>query len=167
VWSVTAIWIWGWSRVYYLKMLSMPRWYSIRDECGAMTKRNQQVYKQSVQSSTCPSATLSTTNPTWTDVRLKLDLCSAMPATNCLSCCTDRGGTIIWDMYRYMALTSGRIIRIPCSCRSQWIYKQFNYFVGRTNHSSQIPYMHGISCLQQRGISSKIHGIFPQTTHLV
>jgi len=107
-------------RVCYLKMVSMPRLYSIRDECGALTKWNQQVYKQSAQRNTCPTATLSTTNPTWADVGLKLGLCSAMPATNCLSCCTDRGGTTIWDRYPYMAfiLDSNRI---HYSCSSLWI----------------------------------------------
>jgi hypothetical protein len=42
---------------------------------------NQQVYKQSAQSNTCPSATMSTTNPTWTDMGLKPSLSSVIPAT--------------------------------------------------------------------------------------
>ena len=96
--SATAIRIGVGRRACYLQMLSMSRLHSIRDECGAVTKWNQQVYKQSAQRNTCPTATLSTTNPTWADVGLKLGLCSAMPATNCLSCCTDMGGTIIWDV---------------------------------------------------------------------
>ena len=107
-------------------MLSLPRLYSIRDKCGTLTKLNQQVYKQSAQRNTCPTVTLFTTNQTWADVGLKLGLCSGMPVTNCLSCCTGLGGTIIWDMYPYMAFTSGRI-RIPYSCSSQRIYKQFDF----------------------------------------
>jgi hypothetical protein len=55
---------------------------SIRNEYGAMNKWNQQVYKQSARSNTCASATLSTTNPTWTDVGLKLGMCSAIPTTS-------------------------------------------------------------------------------------
>jgi len=103
------------------------RLYSIRDECGALTKWNQQVYKQSAQRNTCLTATLSTTNPTWADVGLKMGLRSAMPATNCLSCCTDRGGTTIWDRYPYMAFISGRI-RIIYRYSSLWIYKYLIYF---------------------------------------
>jgi hypothetical protein len=34
---------------------------------------------------TCPSATLSTTNPTWPDLGLNLGCCSGKLATNCLS----------------------------------------------------------------------------------
>jgi len=142
----------------------MLRLYSIRDECGALTKWNQQVYKQSAQRNTCLTATLSSTNPTWTEVGLKMGLCSAMPATNCLSCCTDRGSTIIWDRYPYMAFISSRI-RIHYSCSSLWIYKQFDFFIGRTQHSSQIPYMHGIPSLQQWTISSQVRGISPHKTH--
>jgi len=118
-----------------LKMLLLPRLYSIRDECETLTKWNQKVYKQSAQRQICPTVTLSATNPTWADVRLKLGLCSAMPATNCLSCCTDRGGTIIWNMYPYMIFISGRIIRIPCSCSSQW--NANNLFFYRQNTAFQ------------------------------
>ena len=144
----------------------MPRLYSTRDECGTLTIWNQQVYKQSARRNTCPTAPLSATNPTWADVRLKLCLCSAMPATNCLSCCTDRGGTIIWDMLHYMVFISGRIIRTPRSCSSHWIHKQFvSFFIGRTQHSSQMPHMDGIHILQQWAISSQVRGISSRKTH--
>ena len=120
----------------------MPRLYSTRDEWGTLTKWNRQVYNQSARRNTCPTAPFSATNPTWADVRLKLCLCSAMPATNCLSCCRDRGGTIIWDMYHYMVFILGRIIRTPRSCSSHWIHKQFVcFFIGIKQHRKRwIPY---------------------------
>jgi hypothetical protein len=37
------------------------------------------------QRKTCPSATLSARNPTWTDPATNLDLCSERPVTNHLS----------------------------------------------------------------------------------
>jgi hypothetical protein len=40
---------------------------------------------------TCPNATLSTTNPTWTDPESNPGLRSERPATNCLS-----HGTALW-----------------------------------------------------------------------
>jgi hypothetical protein len=58
-----------------VKIIYHKRWMWSSD------KMTQQVYKQSAQSNTCPSATLSTTNPTWTDMGLKLGPCNAMPAT--------------------------------------------------------------------------------------
>jgi hypothetical protein len=43
---------------------------------------------------TCPSATLSTTNPTWTDLGVNPGLCGERPATNCLSHVTAKGWSI-------------------------------------------------------------------------
>ena len=147
----------------------MPRLYSIREECGTLTKWNQQMYKQTAQRNICPTATLSATNPTWADMRLKLGLCSAMPATNCLSCCTDRRGAIIWDMYPYMIFISDRIInRYHVAVAVNEYTKKFVFcffFIGRTQHSSQIPYMHWIPSLQQRAISNQVRGISTRETH--
>jgi hypothetical protein len=40
---------------------------------------------RSTRGKTCSTATLSTTNPTWTDPESKLGLCDGRPATNRLS----------------------------------------------------------------------------------
>jgi hypothetical protein len=40
---------------------------------------------RSTRGKACPSATLSTTNPTWTDLRSNPGLRGERPATNCLS----------------------------------------------------------------------------------
>jgi hypothetical protein len=45
-----------------------------------LTGKNRSTWRE-----TCPSATLSTTNPTGTDPGSNLGLRSEMPATNCLS----------------------------------------------------------------------------------
>jgi hypothetical protein len=45
--------------------------------------------KQRNQGTMCPSAILSTTHPTWTDLGMNLDHCSETPQTNCLSYGTD------------------------------------------------------------------------------
>jgi hypothetical protein len=45
-----------------------------------MTGESQRTRRQ-----TCPSATLSTTNPTWTDPGTNLGLHGERPATNCLT----------------------------------------------------------------------------------
>jgi hypothetical protein len=50
----------------------MERWWSDNEE-----------EKGSTQTKTCPSATLSNTNPTWTGVELKPALCAEMPANYC------------------------------------------------------------------------------------
>jgi hypothetical protein len=40
---------------------------------------------RTIRRETCPSATLSTTNPTWTDLGVNQSLCSEKLAANCLS----------------------------------------------------------------------------------
>ena len=140
----------------------MPRLYSTRDEWGTLTKWNRQVYNQSARRNTCPTAPFSATNPTWADVRLKLCLCSAMPATNCLSCCRDRGGTIIWDMYHYMVFILGRIIRTPRSCSSHWIHKQFVCFFYR--HKTAQEAMNPVPPIPRAGKPLPTT-VFPLTTH--
>ena len=67
-----------------------------------------------------------------------------------------------------MVFISGRIIRIRCSCSSHWIHKQFAwFFIGRTQHSSQMPHMDGIHILQQWANSSQVRGITPRETHSI
>jgi hypothetical protein len=51
---------------------------------------------QRIQRKSCPNATLSTTNPTWTDKGANLDFHSERPATNRLS----HGTAILTDQTR-------------------------------------------------------------------
>jgi hypothetical protein len=63
---------------------------------------------------TCPSATLSSTNSTWTDPGSNLGLCCERPATNRLSHGTAKSWTIL----------SGRIIYLPCPS-TLMLYKSY------------------------------------------
>jgi hypothetical protein len=59
-----------------------PRWYMSMESHGGMilTGENRRTRRK-----TCPSATFSTTNPTWTSQGANPGLCGEMLATNCLS----------------------------------------------------------------------------------
>jgi hypothetical protein len=63
---------------------SSPTWHTCMDSDSGkiLTEENQELKRKP-----CPSAILSTTNPTWTDPSANLGLHSERPTTNCLSHC--------------------------------------------------------------------------------
>jgi hypothetical protein len=61
---------------------SCPRWHMSMERHGGMI-RTEEIRRN--RRTACPSATLSTTNPTWTDPCANSGLCSERPATNCLN----------------------------------------------------------------------------------
>jgi hypothetical protein len=61
---------------------SSPRWYLSIESHGGMILTGE---NWRTQRETCPSATLSTTNPIWSDLGVNPGLCIEMPASNCLS----------------------------------------------------------------------------------
>jgi hypothetical protein len=67
---------------------------------------------RSTRGKTCPSATLSTTNPTWTDPGSNPGLRDGRPATNCL-----RHDTAIKSMLMYSELI------FVCVCSSDYFVK--------------------------------------------
>jgi hypothetical protein len=74
----------GWGWVYLIRrplsgLLYQPR--MIDDECGNRSNENWQG-KPKYSEKTCPSATLSTTNPTWLDLGSNPGRRSDKPATN-------------------------------------------------------------------------------------
>jgi hypothetical protein len=76
---------------------------------------------------TCPSANLSTTNPTWTDMGANQGLCGERWLTNYLSHCTTfrtmvrHGLFIIYDLYTMSSSTSGQgVSAVACTVAYGW-----------------------------------------------
>jgi hypothetical protein len=55
------------------------------DDCGAISRVNEWQGKQKYLGKTCPSAALSTTDPTWLDLGSNTGCHGGKPASNCLS----------------------------------------------------------------------------------
>jgi hypothetical protein len=66
---------------------SSPTWHKLESDGGMILTGEP----KNSEKKTCPSATLCTTNPTWTDPGAKPGLCGERPATNRL-----RHGTVWW-----------------------------------------------------------------------
>jgi hypothetical protein len=69
----TLWWTWKWAVFYQILQVMEHQWNEINR------------VKPTTRRKTCPSATLSTTNPTWTDLGSNPSLRSERPATNRLS----------------------------------------------------------------------------------
>jgi hypothetical protein len=80
-------WRWGWAVFYQVLQLMEHQWNEI-DRRKPTTRRK-----------TCPSATLSTTNPTWTDPGSNSGLRGERPATNRLSHGTACSMGVGWFVY--------------------------------------------------------------------
>jgi hypothetical protein len=77
--------------------------FSVQSSTGGIKLTGENL---STQGETCPGATLSTTNPTWTEPGSNLSLCGDRPVTNCLS-----HGTAIGSQYssgQYQGCTNPR-----------------------------------------------------------
>jgi hypothetical protein len=76
-WGVTMSWNCGLWWSYWSSPDDIWKWRTMLEWYW---QENQRICTE-----TCPSATLSITNPTWTDPNVNPGLCSEVPVTNCLS----------------------------------------------------------------------------------
>jgi hypothetical protein len=71
---------------------------------------------RSTRGKTCPSATLSTTVPTWTDPGSNLDLCGERPATNRLSHGTASTFILIEWLSKKLLHTNDKVVTVHNKC---------------------------------------------------
>jgi hypothetical protein len=110
IFSLKVGWVWYPSVDAYftLAYYAFPRWYEFGERRwnDILTGENRRTRRK-----TCPSATLSTTNPTWIEPGANPGLRGERPGTNDLS-----HGTAYMPVGYWLLVRGGIVQRVPCNC---------------------------------------------------